>query len=192
MLAFYLSLIDNEIEKRRFEEAYYTYRKQMFALADSILKNKYDAEDVVHDVFCSVASSHMNIITETENEKDVRNYLLKSVKNTSINLIKKRKIRSDYEEEKISEIFELSDNDFLNRICSKMECESLVKAMDLLDEKYREVLYYYFVLDLSASETAELLARDTNTVRKQISRGKELLLNSIREKEAVKNVNDKK
>lgn len=51
MLSLYLSLIENETEKTKFEAVYYTYRKQMFLLANSILNSKQDAEDAVHDVF---------------------------------------------------------------------------------------------------------------------------------------------
>ena len=80
MLAFYLSLIENEKEKRQFEDVYFEYKNQMYLLALKLLNNKHDAEDIVHDIFCSIASSHMDIITNAECEKDIRNYLLKSVK----------------------------------------------------------------------------------------------------------------
>ena len=96
MLTFYLSLIENENGKNKFEEIYYTYRKQMFLLADSILNNKQDAEDAVHDVFCSVASAHMDVIYNAKTETDIRNYLLKSVKNASVSMMRKRKVRADY------------------------------------------------------------------------------------------------
>ena len=183
MLAFYLSLIENEKEKRQFEDIYFAYKNQMYLLALKLLNNKHDAEDIVHDVFCSVASSHMDIINNAECDKDIRNYLLKSVKNASISLIRKRKIRSDYEDMKRKEKVELSDNEFLNRLCNKMEAESLMKAMADMDEKYQEVLYYRLVLGLSTSETAKILGRPANTVKIQISRAKHILTDSFFEKE---------
>lgn len=183
MLAFYLSLIENEKGKRQFEDIYFAYKNQMYLLALKLLNNKHDAEDIVHDVFCSVASSHMDIITNAECEKDIRNYLLKSVKNASISLIRKRKIRSDYENMKKKEKIELGDNEFLNRLCNKMEVESLMNAMADMDEKYQEVLYYRFVLGLSTSETAKILGRPANTVKIQISRAKHILADSLFEKE---------
>lgn len=190
MLAFYLSLIDNETGKRRFEETYYTYRKQMFSLANSILNNKEDAEDAVHDVFCSVASTHMDIIYNAKTETDIRNYLLKSVKNASVSLIRKRKVRSDYQEEIIANISVPDDEHFIDEICTKLDCADVIEAMDSLDDKYREVLYYHFVLDLSIPETAELLNRNFNTVQKQLVRGKEMLLKKISEG-GSSNVNEK-
>lgn len=175
MLVLYLNLIDNETQKRQFEEVYYTYRKQMGFLAKSILNNQQDAEDVVHDVFCSVASSHIDIITKAENEEDIRNYLLKSVKNASLSLLRKRKVRSEYEGSKIKEKSGLSDNSFIDKVCASIEFENFLELLDKLDKKYREVLYYHLVLDLSIKETAEMVGRPSNTVRQQIARGKNII-----------------
>ncbi len=175
MLSLYLSLIDEESEKGQFEEIYLSYRKQMFLLANSILRNEQDAEDTVHDVFYSVASSHMYIITEAKNKTDIRNYLLKSVKNASFSLLRKKKTRLEYEENNQKEQSVFSDDEFLDRLCSQLEGQELMNAMSALDQKYREVLYYHFVLDLSVSETAKLLGREPDTVRKQITRGKNIL-----------------
>lgn len=178
MLPFYLSLIGSEEGKCRFEEIYYTYRRQMFALANSILRNEHDAEDAVHDVFYAVASSHMDVITETEDERDIRNYLLKSVKNACVTVMRKRKVRFEHENY-AADPAELSDAQFLDEVCTRLKCADVIAAMDSLDDKYREVLYYHFVLDLTIAETAALLGRNANTVHKQLVRGKSLLFAAI-------------
>lgn len=176
MLAFYMSLADNN-DRSLFERIYLDYRKQMFYLARTIVKSDEDAEDVVHDVFCSVAG-HMQVIRNAPCEKDIRNYLLKATKNTAINVLHKRNIRT-----KQSLVFDISDNladgDFLDELCARMEIDELMAAMNELDTKYGEVLYYHFVLGLSFSDTARLLDRNSQTVRKQIARGKALLLKKI-------------
>ena len=192
MLAFYLSLIENETGKSKFEEIYYTYRKQMFLLADSILNNKQDAEDAVHDVFCSIASTHMDVIMNTGNETDIRNYLLKSVKNASVSMIRKRKVRADYQEEIIANISVPDDEQFIDEICTKLDCADVTEAMDSLDRIYRDVLYYHFVLGLTIPETAKILDRKANTVQKQLVRGKSLLLDKIACIGGIKNANEKR
>lgn len=179
MLTFYLSLIENENDKIRFEEVYYKYKKQMAHLAFSILHNHHDAEDVVHDVFCSVASSHMDVITNAKNENDVRIYMLRSVRNASISVLRKKKVRTDYEREKYTEKSTLSDNDFIDRVCANVEYERIVGLIDSLDTKYRDVLYYHLVLDLSVKETAEILGREPNTVRQQLFRGKNMVADML-------------
>lgn len=191
MLAFYLSLIENETEKKKFEEAYYAFRKQMFVLANSILKNKQDAEDVVHDVFCIVASSHMDVINNAENLSDIRNYLLKSVKNASMSLIRKRNTQTIYFDRTCEKKQVPNDNGFIDEICLKLDYQDVIDVMDSLDDKYREVLYYHFVLDLTIPETAELLNRNFNTVQKQLVRGKEMLLKKI-QKGGTQNVDEKR
>lgn len=191
MLAFYLSLIENETEKKKFEVAYLTYRKQMFVIANSILKNKHDAEDVVHDVFYYIASSHMDVISNAENLIDIRNYLLKSAKNVSMSLLRKRNTQSDYIDRIREKIQVPNDNSFIDEICLRLNYQEALEVIDSLDDKYREVLYYHFVLDLTIPETAELLNRNFNTVQKQLVRGKEMLLKKI-QKGGTQNVDEKR
>ena len=78
MLLIYMSFIDDESHRRLFEEIYLSYRKQMFLVARTVLKNDSDAEDIVHDVFLRIAKKYMAKISTIENETDLRNYLLKA------------------------------------------------------------------------------------------------------------------
>lgn len=59
MLALYMSFIDDESQRRLFEEIYLNYRKQMLLVARSVLGSDTDAEDVVHDVFLKIAKIHV-------------------------------------------------------------------------------------------------------------------------------------
>ena len=70
---------------------------------------------------------------------------------------------------------EFNDSEFVDNICDKFECESLLKVIRRLDGKYRDVLYYHFVLNLSVAETAETVGRPQDTVYKQLYRGKKKL-----------------
>lgn len=83
MLLIYMSFIDDESHRRLFEEIYLSYRKQMFLVARTVLKNDSDAEDIVHDVFLRIAKKYMAKISTIENETDLRNYLLKATKNAA-------------------------------------------------------------------------------------------------------------
>lgn len=176
----YLSLIDDERERRLFEKIYNTYRQQMFCLARSILSSDADAEDAIHEVFIRVATKHMKLMGELKNENDIRNYLLKATKNTAINIINKRK-HENVSVDSISESAQLhgatlSDSDFIDAVCTQYDYEKVVYAIKRLDKKYSDVLYYHFVLEMSVRETADLLGRNASTVKKQLVRGKKLLL----------------
>lgn len=177
MLAFYLNLIDDSSDKRRFEEIYLEYRKQMFLVAMTVTHNETDAEDVVHDVFTRIAEKYMPIIQDIDSQQDLRNYLLRAAKNTALNLLKKKN-RANVSANDLQWVKgdSVSDVDFIDEICAKAEYEQLVNALQLMDEPYREVLYYHFVMELSVSDVAKLLERKPLTVKKQLVRGKKILL----------------
>lgn len=186
MLILYLSLLDDNNEKQLFEKVYYSYRKQMRQLAKEFLLDDEDAEDVVHDVFLKVAEKYIGTIKKIENEKDLRNYMLKATKNTAINLHKKKTAEAilfnrmlEYD---IEDMQDLSDDCFLDVLCEKIEYEQVLEAMNAMDSRYRDVLYYHFVLEFTLDETAKALERTKETTKKQLVRGKKILLRLLEEK----------
>ena len=164
----------------------------MIYLAKSYFENEEDAEDVVHDVFVRIATRHMKFIQTLSNPEDVRNYLLKATKNTALNELK-RKGRTHISIDEISGSAalegtpDLTDDSFIEMICTRAEYESLLQALLSMDEPYREILYYHFVLDLSVPEAAKLLGRNVATAKKQLVRGKKLLLHKLDIREDIKN-----
>ena len=57
MLAIYLTLIDNEDDKKSFEDLYNQNRSKAYAIAFNILKNKTLAEEACSETFFSLAKS---------------------------------------------------------------------------------------------------------------------------------------
>ena len=190
MLALYLAYLDDDNDKELFEEIFNSYKKQMVILAESLLKNEDDAEDVVGDVFLRIAQKNWDVVRGIKNKTDLRNYLLKATKNTSLNMIKTKKkdnISLDtVSEYNINDIEELSDNTFLEMICNKFEYNKIIEAIQSLDTKYRDVLYYHFALDLTVPQTAKSLNQTLTTTKKQLVRGKKILL-SLLETHGVEN-----
>lgn len=194
MLTIYLGLIDDEQQRVKFEEIYTTYRMQMIHLAKSYFENEADAEDVVHDVFVRIATKHMKFIQGLDNPEDIRNYLLKATKNTALNELK-RKGRSNVSIEDIAEsdldsLPDLTDDSFIEMICTKAEYESVVQELLSMEEPYRDIMYYHFVLDLTVPEAAKLLGRNITTAKKQLVRGKKLLLYKLEIRGDLKNGHD--
>lgn len=194
MLIIYLGLIDDEQQRIKFEEIYTTYRMQMIHLAKSYFENESDAEDVVHDVFVRIATKHMKFIQGLDNPEDIRNYLLKATKNTALNELK-RKGRANISIEDIAEsdldgFPDLTDDAFIETICTKAEYESVVQELLSMEEPYRDIMYYHFVLDLTVPEAAKLLGRNITTAKKQLVRGKKLLLCKLEIRGDLKNGHD--
>ncbi len=181
----FLALVENENEGRLFERLYKSYRELMRAVARSVLLSDADAEDAVHETFLKLAKRHMPTVSRIEDEQDVKNYLLKVTKNTALNMKRAGK-RTDYSEEpraaaRLAKRSAPDDRSFLESVCRDMEYERVKRAVERLDPVYRDVMYYHFVMDMTIPQTARALERKEATVKKQLVRGKKLLLESLAE-----------
>lgn len=162
MLSFYLGVISDEAQRRKFEQVYRAHRQAMFCQALAIVHNEADAEDAVHAVFLRTAARHMDLPSALEDPEDIRNYLLKAVKNTALNE-QKRMGRREVSLEAAPELKTIP----------------VLAAIEALNPIYRDVLYDRFVLDMKAPEIAELLGLTVSAVKKQLIRGKKLLLANL-------------
>lgn len=190
----YLTLIDNEEQKSRFEEIYNLFHQEMYMYAMAILKNSSNAEDVVHDVFLKVATKHMNTLEKMSTDDDVKYYLLRATKNTALNMINSKHYSNVPIDESLicsNNIPNLSDEEFIDRLCTKSDYTKLINIINELKAPYYEVLYYRFSLDYSTKTIAKLLDRKESTVKKQIARGKKIVVSKIEETRGNHNVNDK-
>ena len=186
MLALYLAYLDDEKDKELFAHIYNSYRKQMVQTAFLIVNNNHDAEDVVEEVFLRIAQKYFDVVRSIKDETDLRNYLLKAAKNTAISKSKsKKKENTSLDtaiEYNMTDNEELSDDTFVEFICNKIDRDQIVAAIKSLSEKYRDVLYYHFVMELTIPQTAKILNQSTDTTKKQLVRGKKLLLSLLETK----------
>ena len=178
MLPIYLARLNSEEDRRRFEEIYLRYRRQMFTVARSYLPNDADAEDAVHDVFLRVASSCWETVCRIDDGTDLRNYLMKAVKHMAIN-IRNRKGAGDLSLDDGLEETDLGgrlrDETFAAAV-EQIEERELLEAIKALPELYRDALYFRYVLQLSIAETAQATGQSVSATKKQIQRGRRKLM----------------
>ncbi|MEE1198624.1 MAG: sigma-70 family RNA polymerase sigma factor [Acutalibacteraceae bacterium] len=191
MLALYLAYLDDDNDQKLFEDMFLSYRKQMVTFAVTILGNEDDAQDAVGDVFLRIAQKNWDVVRDIKNETDLRNYLLKSTKNTALNKIKSKK-KENVSLDTIMEydmdgIEDLSDDTFLELICNKYEYDEAVLAIGLLNEKYRDAMYCHYVMEMTVPQTAKSLNQKLSTTKQQLVRGKKMLLSLLGKKGDEKN-----
>ncbi len=172
-----LNEIENKDQKSRLEELYVTYRRPMQAMAQSVLRNRQDAEDAVQTIFVNIAKKEPGVLKPGANEKDVKNYLLAAVKNTAINMLKKKQVLLP--DEDLDKISSMRDDDFENLICNRLEYEELTAMIRTLPPPYGDILYFHFVLELTARQVGRLTNSSVATVKVQLVRGKKLLLRKL-------------
>jgi len=76
------------MKKKRLETLFRQHYGDMFRLAITLLHDEAESKDVVHDIFARLIDEQSDI-----REKTARNYLLTSVRNRCLNIIRNHKIQ---------------------------------------------------------------------------------------------------
>lgn len=175
MLPMYLAVISDDDDKRYFEEIYLKYRQDMYRIAYSILHNKEDSEDAVHQVFLQISEDFDKI--KSIPCQELKPYFVIIIRNASYNIYNKNKKRTDFdtESETSGSLIEL---DYFE----KCDYEKLVKTISQLPQKYKDILFLRYVEEFSVKEIARMLDITENTVWKRTERAK-IMLKELLEKE---------
>lgn len=171
----YLSLLESEEEKSKFEQIYNNYKQSMFYVAKSILKDDYLAEDAVHNAFINIAKSISNILDV--NSTRTKGYVIVIVRNISFNILKKQNstvVMEEFEENTADDLC-LED-----MVLSKLSFDSIVNQIVGMPVIYKDVLYLSYVEDLKIKEISELINISHETVKKRLQRGRKKLIENIK------------
>ena len=168
MLSACLALIDEQTDREKFENLYYTYKDMMFKLAMSILHNDALAQETMQDCFLKLAE----MIKEVPDvpSKRAKAMIITMVKNKARNNLK----AEHYDKNEIFEEDEISDK-IINDILSDIGYEELVKMIDELEPLYRDVLVLRILNELSVGEVAQVLGLPYRTVETRLLRGRKIL-----------------
>lgn len=172
----YLSLIDTEDGKCKFEEMYNSYKKTMFYVANDILKDNLQAEDVVHTSFIKIINN-LDKIEEVHCNK-TKGFIVTITRNTAIDFYRKNK-REKEKIEKIKESQKISENIEVDTI------DDIQRAILKLPHKYKSVFSLKYYQGLDYEEISELLDIKESSVRSRISRGKDKLKKILEEMKVV-------
>ena len=170
-------------DKQLISKMYEKHCRRMFAAAKQITNDKGDAEDAVHDVFVRIASTCWETVSKITDETDLRNYLLKAVKNRALNILDRSERRTlPLQDAEDGQTYpEPAEDDTFAAVCARTEETRLLQAIRMLPERYCDALYYRYVLELSVPETARALEQSVAATKKQIQRGKKKLLEILGE-----------
>ena len=170
----YLSLIDGEAEKRKFERLYENYRQTMYYIAYDILKNRAAAEDAVHHAFLRVIDN-LEKINETDCHK-TRGYLVIITKHTAIDMYRKQRREHALSFEELE--YSVADTVGTDRT------NEIWQAIDRLPANYSMVLKLVYSHGYTNAETAQMLGITEENVRQRISRARKKLAEILEEDEA--------
>lgn len=177
MLEIFLLILEEEGEKKRFQDLYELYLYKLLFIARRILRDEKLAEDAVQDTFLYLAMNFHKVDEEFQSPR-FRRYIYLTVKHRALNIIRKRKMEISVIEDSI--IYEIGSYDHVeNLVITNEEYKRALTAILNLAPKYRECLEFYVAYELTIKEIAILLGEKYETIKKRIERGKKLLRKSL-------------
>lgn len=145
---------------------YYLVGGRLLSVAQGIMRNKYNAEDVLHDSFIKIARYAKQFSRGTNGYA----WLCKIVKNTALNKLKSEGLRRA---DNIDDVFGLSDGkDFYEASSCSLDIKS---AMLSLEPKERLVIWLKYYNDMTIREIAADTGIKKTTVQDLIKRAEQKL-----------------
>lgn len=139
---------------------------RMYAAAYAIVGDRPNAEDVVSDSFVKIA----RFAKKYGVSGDPLGWVLKIVRNTALDFLRKRKRRAEISSE---EFFSLTDDSYSPE--KREAAIVLEQAMKKLDEGERRVIYYKYYLEMTVREIAAAAHLSRSSAQRLIQRAEENL-----------------
>jgi len=150
-----------------FEELFKRYYVYLCLISEHIVRNSYDAEEVVSDVFIKLWKIRKRVDITTS----LKSYLAKAVRNTSLNYCEQNKIHN-----MMSVSLDASDkrllaweSDYpLGKIYEQEIISMLGRGIESLPEACRKIFLLSRDKNMKYSEISETLGISVNTVKAQM------------------------
>ena len=152
MLVLYLSMLENEIDKRDFERIYRAYHDDICRRVYYILRNEEDTKDIMQETWIRVLKS-MDVFCGKD-EPLTKAYIMTIARNQSLSLLRKRKKENELFEP--WESLEPTDDTTLFEACESEGILRVKACMDMLGEAQRDVIIMYYLYHRSIKEIARL------------------------------------
>ena len=179
MLSFLLSISEEQYHSK-IEYLFNTYHSDMIRFAKYRLKTagissyNVDAEDAVQSAFLKIIK-YIDRIDFHAGEKEIQSYVLSIVSNEVADILKSNKpfdCLDDYADQ-------LSDTSFIDQLQVNERYEQVVRILRQMDDRYRTVLQFRYVNDMSVKAISDLIGISEKAVYARLERGKRLLLERL-------------
>lgn len=178
MLMMYLSIVETPEERSLFEQIYYTYRKQMFFVANSILDDEILVEDALQEAFLGIAKQ-ITLFRDMP-EQNKKAYVLTAAKNAAINIGKQeqriKQYHTGFDEAPIGSY----PDQVLEKQIFRETNQVLLSVISKLPAFQRDILMLRYSNDMNCSQIAIALDKKPSTVRKELSRARKALRNNCK------------
>lgn len=156
-------------DKDEFCEQIRLCERAMYALAISVVKNDADAGEVISE---SIYRAYKNIDT-LKKISSFKSWILRIVHNTAVEMIRKNS-KVMY----VDEIMDTPNEGEEDELTTKLVLREAVKK---LKQPYRTTVILFYYENLSLSEIADITGAGISAVKKQLSRARGILYDTLKE-----------
>lgn len=158
--------------KDSFEQVLDIYKSMVYRLAFSRLKNSFDADDIMQEVFLKYVKANM-----TYNDEEHRKaWLIKTTINATKTLLTSSWFRRHVSDDEL-EAFEGEEDKNLKELEDKSTVYNAVSELPL---KYRTVVHLFYYEDLPVQQIAQITGDKETTIKSQLHRARELLKEKLK------------
>ena len=149
-------------DQRKLQKLFKQHYRQMYRLATILLHDDAESKDVVHDIFAQLLDDHRDLREET-----AKSYLLTSVRNRCMNVIRSRQIQ-----ERVEHLYLLDlDTTITPTELLEEELKALRIGINLLEPPVcRDIILQHFCDGITFKEIASRLGVSETTVYKHLRR----------------------
>lgn len=155
------------IQNDEFCELVRLHEDAMYSLAYSILRNDQDAADAISE---SIVKAYCGV-SQLKNRRAFKPWLLKIVNNTSLEMLRGKRPTVDLDDQ-----FDVPEDSHSTDLPTKL---ALRAAVDGLSQPYRTVVILFYYNNLSIIEIAAITGGTIIAVKKQLSRARTMLRESL-------------
>ncbi|WP_078544855.1 RNA polymerase sigma factor [Litchfieldia alkalitelluris] len=169
--AIYLARFDQSLSEQKVNELYMEYKKKVYSLALSYVKDIYLAEDLSHEILlkCYLSRKQFN------GDCSFHSWIYRIAINHCIDFLRKRYHQRDLLRDDI-EVFQAKEVCTPeSELLSFYEKEELREKLRLLPAKYKEVINLYYFKEHSLKEIEEQLNINLSTIKTRLLRAKKML-----------------
>lgn len=176
MLAIYLSLLETEAQRDKFEWLYQRYAGLLYQVAFSVVKEHFLAEDVVHETFLIL----IRMIDEvrTDDPKETAKFLKVIAHNKAIDTLRKLDKMQPWSNDALEYQAEERQTDPESVAINEESFERLVNCVKSMDELYRAPLELR-MQGYKITQIAKFLEMNPQTVKVRLYRARKMLLQQL-------------
>lgn len=157
------------MEKKLLEKCIETYGTDLYTFCRNLTRNEQDADDLYQDTFFTIMDKGKELHLEDNPKSYLLGIAIRLWKNRRRKFAWRQRIMPQCSYEKQQELhmqeFEKSPEDI---VLSKESDAKMREAISRLPDKYRLVIYLYYMEELSIEEIAGILKLSRSTIKNRL------------------------